>query len=262
MTELHGYTALVTGASSGLGRDISRELARRGADLVLVARRADRLTEVKLGIESACHISAETISLDLSRPTAPEELCAELDRLGKEIDILVNNAGFGAYGRFLETELRVQEKMLSIDVLAPVRLTYLLGRRMVERGTGWIMQVASIGSFQPSPTFAAYSAAKSFILSWSEALDFELRGSGVSCTAVCPGVTDTEFHEHTGQKRTWYQRMVMMRSSTVAAIAVRAMLRRRMTIVPGFRNAVTVWVVRLFPRRFVRWAAYQTMRNE
>lgn len=260
--DLDGRTALVTGGSSGFGVDIAHELAERGADIVLVARREQQLGEVADTLTDEYGVESDWISKDLAHQEAGAELYDEVDDRGHTIDILVNNAGFGIYGEFLDQEWGRQQAMLNLNMMTPVRLTQLYADEMVDRGWGRIMQVASIGAYQPSPTFATYSATKSFLLSWGEALDYELEGTGVSCTVVSPGVARTEFHDRTDQEMTWYQKLSMMESSTVAAIGVRAMLNQRMSIVPGVFNALSVWMVRFLPRRLVRWVAYQTMRND
>ena len=260
--ELDGRTALVTGGSSGIGADIARELAERGSAVVLVARREEKLREIADELSSEHDVEADYVAMDLARREAPRELYDEMAERGHQIDILVNNAGFGVYGEFMENDWEREETMLELDMITPVHLTKLFGADMVERGWGRMMQVASIGAYQPSPTYATYSAAKAFLLSWGEAVDYELEGTGVSSTVVSPGVTRTEFFDHVDQEQTWYQRMTMMESRTVAAIGVRAMLKKRMSIVPGFFNALAVWMVRFTPRRLVRWIAYQTMKNE
>lgn len=263
MTEsLEEKTALVTGGSSGLGVGIARELAERGADVVIVARREERLRAVAEQIADDFDVHSDWVSMDLADPEAPPRLYDEMQERDYEIDILVNNAGFGLYGEDLEFDWESEQTMLRLNMLTPVHLTKLFGRDMAERGWGRMIQLASIGSFQPSPTYGAYSATKAFLLSWGESIDFELKGTGVSSTVVCPGPTRTEFFDEVDQEQTWYQKITMMDRDDVCSIAVRAMLRQRMTVVPGFLNALSVWLVRFLPRRFVRWFAFQTMRNE
>lgn len=260
--ELEGRTALVTGASAGLGVDFARELAERGADVILVARREERLREVADDLEGGYGVRADTISMDLARDEAAEELYEEVRGRGHEVDILVNNAGFGIWGDFLEADREQLDDMMKLDIMTPVHLTRLFGEQMAERGWGRILQVASIGAYQPSPKYASYSAAKSFVRSWGEAIDFEMREHGVSCTVVSPGATATEFFDAAGQDaRTWYQKIFMMESSTVADIGIRAMLNQRMSIVVGFTNAFNAWLTRFLPRRLVRWIAYLTMKD-
>lgn len=260
--QLEGRTALVTGGSGGIGVDIARELAERGCDIVLVARREEKLKDVAGEITGDFGVETDWVSMDLARREAPPELYEEMQERDHEIDILVNNAGFGVFGEFMETDWDRQESMLELDIFTPVHLTRLFAEDMIERGWGRMMQVASIGSYIPSPTYASYSAAKAFLLSWGEALAFELDGTGVSCTVVCPGVTETDFFERAGQNKTIFQRASMMNSPTVARIGVRAMLKRRRSITPGFLNALVVWLTRFVPRRLLLWMGYQTMKNE
>lgn len=239
---LAGKTALVTGASSGLGVDFARELAQRGASLVLVARREELLKKLQAELQERHGVSVMVVTLDLGDPAAPQTLFDHLKAHNVPVDILVNNAGFGVYGPELDIPWDKTRQMLMLDIVALTHLTKLFAREMVRRGAGYILQVASIGAYQPSPTYAAYSAAKSYVRSFSQALNFELRGTGVSSTAVCPGVTATEFLQVSGQKPTAYQRLLMMTSAEVAAIGVRAMLKRRYNVVPGFLN----WLVSVF----------------
>ena len=260
--QLDGRTALVTGGSAGLGVEFADRLAARGADVIVVARREERLREVVATLAKDHGVEADFVAMDLARPEAAAELYDEVRQRGYEIDILINNAGFGIWGKFLETDWEFNETMLNLDIMTPVHLTRLFAEDMVERGWGRIMQVGSIGAYQPAPYYGAYSAAKSFIRSWGEAIDFELRPHGVSCTVVNPGVTETEFFDSAGQtQRTWFQKLSIMDSAKVAEIGVKAMLKQRMTIVPGFLNAFNTWMTRLIPRRLVRWMAHLTMKD-
>ena len=259
---LDGRTALVTGGSAGLGVDFSRSLADRGADIIVVARREERLQQVVEELKEGYEVDADYVAMDLALPEAAAELHEEVRSRGYETDILINNAGFGLVGKFMNYDWADHHQMLNLDILTPVHLTRLFAEDMVDRGWGRIMQVASIGAFQPSPNYAAYAAAKSFIQHWGEAIDFELRPHGVTCTVVNPGVTETEFFDAAGQtQRTWYQKLSIMDSPTVAEIGVKAMLKKRMCITPGFFNAFNTWLTRLLPRRLVRWLAYQTMKD-
>ncbi|MFB6264287.1 MAG: SDR family NAD(P)-dependent oxidoreductase [Bradymonadaceae bacterium] len=262
MSDLDDRWALVTGGSSGLGVDIARKLADRGASMILVARREERLEEVAAELEDDHGVDADWISMDLARRGAAKDLYDAVEQKGYTVDVLVNNAGFGIYEEFLETEWSDQESMLDLDVRTPLHLTRLYGEEMVERGWGRILQVASIGAYEPTPLYATYSASKALLRNFSEAFDFELDGTGVSCTTVCPGVTRTEFFDSAGQDEvTLYQKLTMMKSENVASIAVRAMMQRRRLVVPGILNSLTMWSTRFMPRRLLTYVAYLTMRQ-
>jgi hypothetical protein len=250
MSTLRDRWALVTGASSGIGADFARELAARGAHVVLVARREDRLRALAEELERAHGVRTRVLASDLAKPDAPRALHDRLRGEGIAVDVLVNNAGFGVYGPFLDVPWERERQMLELDVLALVHLTKLFAADMRARGFGRVLQVASIGAFQPSPTYAAYSAAKAFVQSFGEALACELRGTGVTVTVVSPGVTDTEFFAVAGQQRSLFQRLTVMPSAKVARIGIRALERGRPLVVPGFANALTAWSMRLLPRRW------------
>lgn len=259
-TVLKGKWALITGASSGLGADFARDLAGRGANLILVARRADKMNELAAEIQSKHPgIEIDVIPLDLAAPDAPDSLYAQIKAAGREVEVLINNAGFGLYGLFMETDWARTEALLQLDIVALTHMTRVFGADMVARRSGYILQVASIGAFQPSPTYAAYSAAKSYVLYFGEALNFELRPHHVKVTVLAPGVTKTAFLEVSGQKPTLYQRLVMMQSPTVVKIGIEAMLRGKTSIVPGVFNRFMAWSMRFVPRRLAAILAYRSM---
>jgi len=260
-TDVRGKRALVTGASSGLGVDFARELAKRGCHVILVARREEPMRELADELRRDHGVEVDVVAMDLAPAEAPVELHRRVGEMGRQVDVLVNNAGFGVYGEFVALSWERERAMLELDVLTVVHLTKLFARNMVARGFGRILQVASVGAYQPTPTYACYAAAKGFVLQFSEAVNFELRGTGVTSTAVSPGVTATEFLEVSGQEPTLYQRLFMMKSEDVARIGVRALLRRRASIVPGWRNALLAWSVRFLPRRLATYTAWLTMRS-
>jgi short-subunit dehydrogenase len=259
MTDIRGLRAVVTGASSGLGADFARVLAEKGCHLVLVARREDRLKTLEQEITGRHGVEVHVVPMDLGHAEGPEALHTRTRGLGLEIDILVNNAGFGVWGPFLEIPWERERQMLELDILALVQLTKLYARDMAARRRGWILQVASIGAFQPSPTYASYSAAKAFVLSFGEAIAYELRGSGVKVSVLSPGVTETEFLEVAGQQRTFYQRMAMMKSAGVARSGIEAMLRGRTSHVPGVVNKLPAFLMRFTPRQLAAAMASWTM---
>jgi short-subunit dehydrogenase len=259
-TELSGKTALVTGASSGLGVDFARELAALGCNLVLVARREDLLKQVQAELQQR-GVKVSIVTLDLGTPEAPRALHDLLRLQNLEVDVLVNNAGFGLFGQDLQIPWPRVQQMLQLNMLTLTELSRLFAADMVKRGRGWIMQIASTGAYQPTPTYAAYAATKAYVLSYGEALNYELRGSGVSCTVISPGVTATEFLQVSGQKPTWYHRLTMMTSAEVARAAVRHLLARRGSAVIGFMNWLAAFSVRFTPRPLAIWLGYQLMKN-
>ena len=260
-TALAGKTALVTGASSGIGVDFARELARHGARLVLVARREDRLKLVQADLQTRFGATVTVNILDLGKADAPKVLYDLLKQQNITVDVLVNNAGFGLYGNELDIPWERTQQMLQLDIVALTHLTKLFARDMVKRGNGYLLQVASIGAYQPSPTYAAYSAAKSYVRSFSQALNFELRGSGVSSTVISPGVTASEFLKVSGQKQTWFHKATMMGAAEVARIGVQAMLKRRYSVVPGFMNWLTSMFTFITPDPINAAVTYQAMKN-
>jgi short-subunit dehydrogenase len=259
-SDIHGSWALVTGASSGLGVDFARELASRGANLILVARRRERLRVLagELKVNHAVEVDVEPT--DLSAPDAAETLYQTLDQRGRLVEVLVNNAGFGVHGSFLDSPWNRDRDMIQVDAVAPVHLTRLFAAKMLKRGFGRILQVASTAAYQPVPTYAVYGACKAFILSFSEALNYELRGTGVTCTVLSPGVTDTEFQAAAGHAYNRYMRWTQMKSADVARIGIEAMLSGQTSVVPGFHNAALIASQRFAPRRLVTALAGYFMR--
>lgn len=258
---IRGRWAVVTGASSGLGVDFARELAQRGCHTVLVARRADRLQALAEELHRDYQAESAVIPLDLTDPDAPQKLHREVGERGLRIDVLINNAGVGVHGDFLSSSWERDQAMLQLDIVALVYLTKLFIRDMIERGFGRILQVASLAAYQPVPSYAVYGAAKSFVLHFGEALNHELRGSGVTCTVLSPGVTHTEFQPTAGHEYTEYMRRVGMESAQVARIGIKAMLRQRSSVVAGWPNSLLAWSVRLVPRRMATALADRMMRG-
>lgn len=256
---LHGKRALVTGASSGLGADFARNLAQRGCHLILTARREEQLRALADDLTQRYHIEVSVNPMDLAAPDAPQQLYDQIQAAGQTVDVLINNAGLGIYGTFLEIPWERERAMLELDILTLVHLTKLFARDMATRRSGHILQIASIGAYQPSPTYATYSAAKSFVLYFGEALAYELRGTGVTCTVLSPGVTQTEFLQVAGQNPSLYQRTVMMTSEQVVEIGIEAMLKGRPSVVPGLLNGVMAFSTRFMPRQWAAAVAHQFM---
>lgn len=189
-------TALVTGASGGIGLEIARELAARGYDLVLVARRRDRLEELAGRLEGDFAVRCLVVTADLASEEGLRAVATAVDEAGLDVDILVNNAGVGHYAPFAETEAADHLAVVRLNVLAATALCAEFVPRMVERGTGRVLNVASVAAFQPTPLIAVYGATKAFLLSLTEALSVELEGTGVTATVTCPGFTGTEMIEN------------------------------------------------------------------
>jgi len=251
VNEITAQTALITGASSGMGADFARQLAERGTNLVLVARREERLKQLRDSILEKHPVQIHVIPADLANPEARQILFESLQSRSIQIDILINNAGLGVYGKFVKTPWDKTNNMLHLDIVALTHLTRLFAEDMVKRGKGHVLLVASTGAFQPTPTYAAYAAAKSYVLSFGEALNYELKSTGVNCTVLCPGVTETEFFDVSGQKMTFFQKITKMKSEKVVRIGLNAMFNRKPSVVAGRMNAFMAWNTRLYPRKMV-----------
>ncbi|MFH1469792.1 MAG: SDR family oxidoreductase [Pseudomonadota bacterium] len=249
--------AVVTGASSGLGDAFARQLAQRGLSVLLVARRRERLEALAAVLQAEHKVEVEVLAQDLGAPGAAEKVHAAMG--GRRVEVLVNNAGYGVQGPFREHDWAAHEAMLRVDILALTELTWRFARHMVAQGSGRILQVASIGAAQPTPWFAAYGAAKAYVLSFSEALDFELRGTGVTVTTISPGATDTEFAQRAGTEFKGMARRMLMTPAEVAAIGLRATFRGRRAVVPGWLNAFNTWFQRVIPRRVATWIAAKVL---
>ncbi len=245
--------ALITGASAGLGEQFARCFARDGHDVILVARTASRLEALAAELEQAHSVKAHVLAADLTRPEAPQRLFEEVGARQLEVEFLVNNAGFGSSGPFLEQDLEREAQMVELNCTALMKLTHLFARPMRERGHGRILNVASTAGFQPGPFMATYYATKAFVVSFSEALSHELKGSGVTVTCHCPGATHTEFASRAGNdKSRLFQRSGVAQAPDVAADAYAAMMKGRVLAVHGFLNWLGMEAVRFSPRAVVR----------
>ena len=246
-------TALITGASSGLGVDFAHILAERHINLVLVARSESKLEEVAKNLSSQHGIKCHVIALDLARHGSANTLVQELKNKRLKIDILINNAGYGLWGAFAESEFPVMSGMMQLNVNTLVELTRLLLPDMISRGTGHVLNVASTAAFQPGPWMAVYYATKAFVLWFSEGLAEELKGTGVSVTTLCPGPTRTEFFERAQMGNSRLKRMMLAESRVCAQNGVDAMFRNRAVVIDGMMN----WIIALTPR----WMPRSAMRK-
>jgi short-subunit dehydrogenase len=240
---------LVTGASSGIGEALARELARRGHDLVLAARDGAALARLADVLAREHGAAAKVLAGDLSDPAGARAVGAALERERIPVAVLVNNAGFGVHGPFARTELDRELALVNLQVHAPLILTKACLPGMLRRREGRILNVASVYSYAPVPQQAVYAAGKAFLLSFSESLAAELEGTGVSVTVLCPGITATAFRTRAGLPEKASR--LSMDPRTVAAIACQGLFRNRAVVVPGAANALYVLAAKVVPRRVI-----------
>ncbi len=246
-------TALITGASAGLGRDLAALFAADGHDVVLVARRRERLDEVAADLTERFGIQCYVEPADLAECDAPAELFERLKAQGVEVDFLVNNAGFGSNGTFWELPLDGELGQIRVNVEALVHLTHLFVPGMVERKFGRVLNLASTAGFQAGPYMSVYYATKAFVISFTEGLAHELHGHGVTATAHCPGATATEFAAVSGNdKSVLFQKGSVATSAAVAQHAYRAMHAGKVVAVHGAMNTVAAFSTRFTPRGILR----------
>lgn len=243
--------ALVTGASRGLGADMARELARRGIPLVLTARSRPEMEALARELVEAHGVTVHVVPGDLGRPGGADELARRVEALGVPISFLVNNAGFGQWGPYPDLDPDEERAMIRLNMEALTVLTRYVLPGMLRRGHGRVMNVASTAAFLPGPLMTVYYATKAYVLSYSEALDRELRGTGVTVTCLCPGPTETAFQERARMRRSGLLRLGLMESAPVARAGIRGMLRGRRLVVPGIMNRLTTLLPRFLPRRWV-----------
>ena len=243
-------TCLVTGASSGIGAEIARELAKRGHGVTLAARREDRLRELADELESTHDVRAETISVDVSDTAQRAHLGEQLAERGLTVEVLVNNAGFGSGGEFATLDAEEEAAMIRTNVEAVIALTGHFLPGMIERGRGAVLNLASLIAFQPMPFQATYGASKAAVLSFTEALHEELRGKGVTITAVCPGPVRTEFGEvgGFGGADDKIPDFVWLEADKVASDAVEGLESGERVVVPGALNQMAAYAGHYMPR--------------
>jgi len=248
----HTRTALITGASSGIGRELTRLFAGDGYNLVLVARSQQGLLELADELKARYGVAVKVIAKDLSQASAPGEIFMELQQEAITIDILVNNAGFATYGLFPKIDLNTELQEMQVNMVALTHLTKLFLPGMLEQQWGKILNMSSTAAFQPGPLMAVYYATKAYVLSFSEALAEELRGTGVSVTVLCPGATASGFQSRAKMEDS---RLVsgrkLMNAAMVARAGYRGLMRNKTVVVPGLVSRMYILVVRLVPRSIV-----------
>ncbi|MGA2641494.1 MAG: SDR family oxidoreductase, partial [Spirochaetia bacterium] len=250
-------TALITGASSGIGKAFAETLAAKGVNVILVARSKHKLDALAAQLKKKHKVAADVIVADLSKEKAPDAVFARVQRLHRQVDILINNAGFGTYGRFHDLSVDDDHREIMLNVVALVRLTHLFLQRMVKRGEGIVVNVASAAAFQPAPFMAVYGASKSFVLSFSEALWAEYRSQGIRVLAVCPGPTETNFFRVAGNGDATVGRKRKVQS--VVATALKGLEQGKSYVVDGRLIYLGTLSVRLAPRGVVARSAARIM---
>ena len=245
-------TALITGASSGIGRDLAHQFAADGHDLVVIARRAVALDELVREVTRVHGVKARAISADLAQPAGPRRIYDELLRDGTAIDVVVNNAGFGMRGTVAELPLERQLEMVQVNITALTELTRLFLPAMLERNRGGVLNVGSTAGFQPGPLMAVYYATKAYVVSFTEALAEEVAGSALRVSCLAPGPTATGFAEEANMTKTRLFRLGTMSAADVARIGYEEWKRGKVLVVPGVTNRLGVAVVRVSPRLVVR----------
>lgn len=258
----HAYrTALVTGASSGIGERLARLLAAGGSDLIVVARRAGRLADLAAELRTAHHVQVEVLAADLTTPAGLQAAERRLADAGRPVELLVNNAGFGLSGSFADLTADGAEAQIRLNVLALVRLTHAVLPGMLQRGHGGVLNVSSVAGVLISPGGATYAATKAFVTSFSESLSAEVAGRGVHVTALCPGLTRTESHAEGHDGTASAPAFAWLEAGRVAQAGLDAVAAGRPVSVPGAQYKAVVPLARAVPRRILRIAGKALRRD-
>lgn len=248
MSKQTSKTALITGASGGIGYDLAKEFASHGYHVVLLARSKEKLEQLAQELSKAYGIQATVLAQDLGAPAAPQQIFEQLEKAGITIDVLVNNAGFASYGFFHELDMQKELEMIQLNVMALVHLTRLFLPGMVARQSGKILNIASTAAFQPGPLMAVYYATKAFVLSFSEAIANELENTGVTVTALCPGPTESGFQARAAMEDSKLVQSGLMDSATVAKAGYEGLMQGKTVVIPGLFNKVGALAPRFVPR--------------
>ncbi|HFS67288.1 MAG TPA: SDR family oxidoreductase [Flavobacteriia bacterium] len=249
--------ALITGASSGIGKETAFVYAKNDYDLILVARRVKNLTAIKNDIEKKYTVKVQVVPLDLAILNAAETLFDQVK--DENIDVLINNAGFGLFGDFLDEDLKKQEQMLLLNIITLTKLTKLFAKKMVKNGGGNIINIASTAAYQPVPGLATYAATKAYVLSFSEAIAFELKSKNVFVTAISPGATQSEFGQVAGFPESDKFFKGIPNASDLATFIYNAMQKKKTSTIHGIKNRLTTFSSRFAPRKMVTYIAYKTI---
>lgn len=253
-----GQTVLITGPTTGIGRDLAGLFAAEGADLILVSRDVQKLNRLKAELEAGFGVRALVIPSDLSQPGAAQQLIASVGRSGFDVDVLVNNAGYGVYGKFVDEPIEPQIGMIELHVAAPTRLTHAFLPGMLKRKRGGVLNISSTGGFQPVGIENVYCSTKAYLTHFTEALAEETgswKETGVRITCVCPGPTETPFFDNPHMKTRAPAKLTRMTSLAVAQLALDAYKNGKVLEICGFKNRLIALASKLAPRATVRKAA-------
>ncbi len=241
-------TVLITGASGGLGESFAQIFAQKGYNLVLVARSEDKMKNIAQELEGKHNIKITVLAQDLSQPNSAEKIYNEVKNKNIDVEILINNAGFGRIGAFKDEKVTTLTEMVNLNVTTLTELTALFLPAMIERNSGKILNIASVASFQSLPNFGVYAASKAYVLNFSEALHYELKGTNISVTALCPGPINTGF-----AKRANGENSILFKNATtprvVAEVGYKALIKNKVYTVVGFRNKLMISMSNLLPSR-------------
>ena len=262
MVDLKGKKALITGASSGFGSDFADILAKKGMDLIITARREEKLNSLKEEIVEKYGVTVRVIVMDLAGFEAAEKLYSLVK--DENIDMLINNAGYGMYNYFERQDAAALNKMVQLNVVSAFVLANLFVKDFSAKNSGWILNVASFAAFNPTPFYAVYGATKAFLMNFSVALRTELKKQrkSVCVTALCPGFTATEFVERAGQKRSKLLEMIIGRSYPAAVEAIKGLLKNKPIVMPRLMNRFAALFLRFLPRSVAAEAAFMSIRDK
>jgi short-subunit dehydrogenase len=243
--------ALVTGATSGIGYELAKLLAKDGKDLIIIARDENRLEQVKTEIENTYLTRVKVLPKDLSAPKAPLEIFSELEKENINVDVLINNAGLLVHGLFSETDVRKELEMIQLYASTLTHMTKLFLKKMLQNKSGWILNVSSGMGFLSVPIVSVYAASKAYIIHFSEALANELQGSGVSVTCLCPPQTETEIFKRANIEDTKLARVKKMNATTVAEAGYIALKKGKTIVTPGLKSKMLPILIRILPRNML-----------
>ena len=255
-----GGRTLITGASTGIGRALAEVFAGHGHDLILVARSKEKLQACAIELEQTHKVKVAWFTEDLADPGGPARLHRTVSAEGLQVENLVNNAGVGLYGKFVNTDLDAELKMIQLNVTSVVELTKRFLPAMVQNERGRILNVASTAAFVPGPWMSIYYATKAFVLSFSEAIGYELSPKGVTVTTLCPGPTVSEFKVRAGSERSRLFEAFVMDAPTVARAGYDGMMKGKTVVIPGLRNKLIPVAARLIPRPLMATLSYRAAR--